>query len=99
MESDSADKLPGHYALGRNCTETKGITMDVSIGMTDVQREVTLEMDVKREEIERMVAEAIEQSTTLRLQDERGRILFVPADRLAYVLVGSPEQRRVGFSI
>ena len=73
--------------------------MDVSVGMTHVQREITLEMSMEAAEIERLVSESIEQSSTLRLQDDRGRVLFVPAERLAYVLVGSPEQRRVGFSI
>ena len=33
----------------------------------------------------------------LALEDERGRRVVVPADKLAYVEIGEPESRRVGF--
>lgn len=73
--------------------------MDVTVGMTNVQREITLEIDKNHDQIEKLVADCIENQSSLKLEDDRGRILFVPADRLAYVLIGSPEQRRVGFTL
>ena len=36
-------------------------------------------------------------SPLLSLVDEHGRKLLVPADRLAYVEIGEPAPRRVGF--
>ena len=35
--------------------------------------------------------------TVLALTDERGRQVVVPSDKLAYVEIGEPESRRVGF--
>jgi hypothetical protein len=35
--------------------------------------------------------------SVLSLTDERGRRVLVPAERLAYVEIGEPETRRVGF--
>jgi hypothetical protein len=36
-------------------------------------------------------------TSVLTLTDERGRQVLVPSDKLAYVEVGEPESRRVGF--
>ncbi|MGH8938983.1 MAG: DUF3107 domain-containing protein, partial [Actinomycetes bacterium] len=33
----------------------------------------------------------------LSLDDEKGRRIVVPSDKLAYVEIGEPESRRVGF--
>jgi hypothetical protein len=35
--------------------------------------------------------------SVLTLTDERGRQVLVPSDKLAYVEIGEPESRRVGF--
>ncbi|GHE69206.1 hypothetical protein GCM10018782_48790 [Streptomyces griseoaurantiacus] len=45
------------------------------------------------------MAEALAgKSQLLSLVDEHGRKVLVPADRLAYVEIGEPTTRRVGFS-
>ena len=36
-------------------------------------------------------------AAVLTLTDERGRQVVVPSDKLAYVEIGEPESRRVGF--
>jgi hypothetical protein len=43
------------------------------------------------------VAEAIASGGLLSLDDEKGRRVVVPADKIAYVEIGPASQRRVGF--
>ncbi|GAA1013393.1 hypothetical protein STXM2123_1726 [Streptomyces sp. F-3] len=72
--------------------------MEVKIGVQHAPREIVLESNQSSEEIERTVAEALSgKSQLLTLVDEHGRKVLVPADRLAYVEVGEPAPRRVGF--
>ncbi|MFB7496886.1 DUF3107 domain-containing protein [Streptomyces sp. NPDC056161] len=73
--------------------------MEVKIGVQHAPREIVLESGLSAEEIERVVAEALSgKSQLLSLEDERGRKILVPADRLAYVELGEPATRKVGFS-
>jgi hypothetical protein len=61
-------------------------------------REIVLESGQSPEEVERAVAEALTGSTKLlTLVDEHGRKVLVPAERLAYVELGEPAPRKVGF--
>ncbi|MEU6063449.1 MULTISPECIES: DUF3107 domain-containing protein [Streptomyces] len=73
--------------------------MEVKIGVQHAPREIVLESGQSAEEIERVVSEALAGKTQLlSLEDERGRKVLVPADRLAYVELGEPTVRKVGFS-
>ncbi|MGW7406317.1 DUF3107 domain-containing protein [Streptomyces sp. NPDC054833] len=73
--------------------------MEVKIGVQHAPREIVLESGQSAEEIERAVSEALAGKTQLlSLEDERGRKVLVPADRLAYVELGEPAVRKVGFS-
>lgn len=73
--------------------------MEVKIGVQHAPREIVLESGQSAEEIERVVSEALAgKSQLLSLEDERGRKVLVPADRLAYVELGEPTVRKVGFS-
>ncbi|GAA2401092.1 DUF3107 domain-containing protein [Streptomyces glaucosporus] len=72
--------------------------MEVKIGVQHAPRELVLESGQTAEEIERTVAEALTgKSRLLSLVDEHGRRVVVPADRLAYVDIGEPSGRKVGF--
>ncbi|AZQ73388.1 MULTISPECIES: DUF3107 domain-containing protein [Streptomyces] len=72
--------------------------MEVKIGVQHAPREIVLESGLAAEEVERMVAEALAgKSALLSLTDDRGRKVLVPADRLAYVEIGEPTTRKVGF--
>jgi len=72
--------------------------VEVKIGVQHAPREIVLESGQTAEEIERTVAEALTgKSRLLSLVDERGRRVVVPADRLAYVDIGEPSGRKVGF--
>ncbi|MGW2640294.1 DUF3107 domain-containing protein [Streptomyces sp. NPDC001348] len=72
--------------------------MEVKIGVQHAPREIVLESGRSAEEVERVVAEALAGKTQLlSLEDEKGRRILVPADRLAYVELGEPTVRKVGF--
>ncbi|MDG9702192.1 DUF3107 domain-containing protein [Streptomyces sp. DH37] len=72
--------------------------MEVKIGVQHAPREIVLESGQTAEEIERAVAEALTgKAQLLSLADEHGRRVVVPADRLAYVDIGEPSGRKVGF--
>jgi hypothetical protein len=77
----------------------RDIAVEVKIGVQHAPREIVLESGQSAEDIERVVAEALAgKSQVLSLEDERGRKVLVPADRLAYVELGEPTVRKVGFS-
>ncbi|MER6033623.1 MULTISPECIES: DUF3107 domain-containing protein [unclassified Streptomyces] len=72
--------------------------MEVKIGVQHAPREIVLESGQSVAEVERVVAEALAGKTPLlSLEDEKGRKVLVPADRLAYVEIGEPTVRKVGF--
>ncbi|MFG3495002.1 DUF3107 domain-containing protein [Streptomyces sp. NPDC047928] len=72
--------------------------MEVKIGVQHAPREIVLESGQSAEEVERMVSDALAgKAQLLSLTDEKGRKVLIPADRLAYVEIGEPTARRVGF--
>ncbi|MBB0231603.1 DUF3107 family protein [Streptomyces calidiresistens] len=72
--------------------------VEIKIGVQHTPREITLESNQSTDEVEKVVAEALAgESRLLSLTDERGRKVLVPADRLAYVEIGEPTVRKVGF--
>ncbi|WP_018535114.1 MULTISPECIES: DUF3107 domain-containing protein [unclassified Streptomyces] len=72
--------------------------MEVKIGVLHTPREIVLESDQSTEDVESAVAAALSgKSQLLSLTDEKGRKVLVPADRLAYVELGEPAVRKVGF--
>ncbi|MEK8172504.1 DUF3107 domain-containing protein [Streptomyces sp. M19] len=73
--------------------------MEVKIGVQHAPREITLESGQSAEEVERAVADALAgKAQLLTLVDDHGRKVLVPSDRLAYVEIGEPAARKVGFS-
>lgn len=75
--------------------------MDVRIGVTYSPKELDVELDddTDAEALRTSVDEAIAgKSPTLWLADRSGRRVGVPADKIAYVEIGTPSsERRVGF--
>ncbi|MFJ6635641.1 DUF3107 domain-containing protein [Streptomyces sp. NPDC091376] len=72
--------------------------MEVKIGVQHAPREIVLESAQTAEEVERAVADALAgKAQLLSLTDDKGRKVLVPADRVAYVEIGEPATRRVGF--
>lgn len=72
--------------------------MEIKIGVQHAARELSLESELSAEEVEKTVSAALTGKTSLLvLADEKGRKIMVPTDRLAYVEIGEPSSRRVGF--
>ncbi|NKY16090.1 DUF3107 domain-containing protein [Streptomyces somaliensis DSM 40738] len=79
-------------------TVRRDIAVEVKIGVQHAPREIVLESGQSAEDVERAVAEALSgKAQLLSLTDDKGRKVLVPADRLAYVEIGEPATRRVGF--
>lgn len=75
--------------------------MDIRIGVTQAPRELAIELadDVDRDDLKSRVEAALAgASDVLWVTDKRGKDVGVPAAKIAYVEVGSPEgDRRIGF--
>ena len=74
--------------------------MEVKIGVQHSPRELVVDSPKTPDEIAADVASAMSGGTKdglLSLEDERGRRVLVPVDRIAYVEIAQADQRRVGF--
>ena len=72
--------------------------MEVRIGVQHVTRELVVDSAESQEAVVAAVSAAVAGKTeVLALTDERGRQVVVPSNKLAYVEIGEPESRRVGF--
>jgi hypothetical protein len=72
--------------------------VEVKIGVQHAPREIVLESGQTAEEVEQAVSDALAgKAQLLSLTDDKGRKVLVPADRVAYVEIGEPATRRVGF--
>ena len=72
--------------------------MEIKIGVQHSGRELMLESTQTADEVTSLVEAAVTNSTLLSLIDEKGRLVIVPGDRIAFVEVGAQEGRKVGFS-
>ncbi|MET0910989.1 MAG: DUF3107 domain-containing protein [Ilumatobacteraceae bacterium] len=74
--------------------------MDVRIGVTQAPREINVEVDDgERAAVEKSVEAALGGAADiLWLTDKRGRRIAVPAEKIAYVEIGTADaDRRIGF--
>lgn len=71
--------------------------MEIKIGVQQTAREIALESDQSPDDIEAAVRAAIADGGILSLEDDKGRRVMVPAERIAYVEISSGASRRVGF--
>ena len=74
--------------------------MDVRIGLTQTPKELEVQLDdgADAADLRTQVDKALADGSTLWLTDRRGRQVGVPAAKLAYVEIGSPDDsRRIGF--
>jgi hypothetical protein len=74
------------------------VLMEVRIGVQHAARELVIESADSQDDVTAAVSAALTgDSGLLQLNDESGRRVVVPSDKLAYVEIGEPESRRVGF--
>ena len=71
--------------------------MEVKIGVQNAQRELVVDTDSTPDDIEARLTEAIAGNGVLRLSDVKGRTVVVPAEKIAYLELGSPTSSTVGF--
>lgn len=72
--------------------------MEIRIGLQNNARELVVESDQDRAGVAAVVEAALGGSAPLKLEDKGGSTVIVPSGALAYVELGSPEPRRVGFT-
>jgi hypothetical protein len=74
--------------------------VDVRIGLTQTPKELELNLEEGTDPaaVRAQVDAALGEKATLWFTDKRGRQIGVPAEKLAYVEIGSPaDERRIGF--
>jgi len=72
--------------------------VEVKVGVRGAPRELAIESSLTPVELAAAVSQALAtESGVLVLTDDKGRQLIVPADKLSYVEIGEPNERRVGF--
>ncbi|EST23382.1 hypothetical protein N566_25845 [Streptomycetaceae bacterium MP113-05] len=76
----------------------RDMAVEVKIGVQHAPREIVIESRQSAEEVHAAVEAALgKNSALLSLEDEHGRRVLVPSDRVAYVEIGEPSGRKVGF--
>jgi hypothetical protein len=79
-------------------TDLEGLLVEVKIGVTNANRELTLESSQSADDVLKAVNAAFADDDGLFvLTDDKGRTVFVPAEKLAYVEVVDVSGRRMGF--
>ncbi|CCH68567.1 MAG TPA: DUF3107 domain-containing protein [Phycicoccus elongatus] len=71
--------------------------MEVTIGVQNVAREISIETDASAADVHKAVQAAISEGGVLELTDSKGRKVFVPGHALGWVLIGESERGKVGF--
>jgi hypothetical protein len=72
--------------------------VEVKIGVQYAPREINVETKSSPDEVEKLLTEALKADFGLfTLIDDKGRKVFIPAEKIAYVELGEPETRKVGF--
>lgn len=75
------------------------LTVEVTISVQNVARDVTFESDQTPEQVAAAVEKALANpESVLELADTKGRRIFVPGRALGAVQIGEGERGRVGFS-
>ncbi len=73
--------------------------MEITIGVQNVARELTVEVTEEQAAVISRVTAAIRGGEPVSLTDVKGQQVVVPASAVGYVIVGASEARRVGFGL
>jgi hypothetical protein len=78
---------------------TAGGPVEVKIGVLHTPRELVVESAQSQDDVEGLVAAALKSvDGQLKLTDDKGRLVIVPANLIAYVEIAQADMRRVGFT-
>jgi hypothetical protein len=73
--------------------------VEIRIGVQGATRELVMDVSLTADDVSKAVSDALRKTeNVLDLVDERGRRVLVPGDKIAFVEIGEPEVRRVGFA-
>ncbi|GAB3219740.1 DUF3107 domain-containing protein [Glycomyces halotolerans] len=73
--------------------------MEVKIGVQHAPRELVLESKLSSKDVAATIDKAVSEGGILRLEDDKGRQVMVPVDRIAYVEIAAQSPRPVGFTV
>jgi predicted deacylase len=73
--------------------------VQVRITVANVASDVNFESALSAAEIQSVVNAALKSGEALTLEDIRGRVVMVPADKIGFVEIGEQTDRRVGFGV
>jgi predicted deacylase len=73
--------------------------IQVRITVANVASDLNFESALSAAEIQNAVSAALKSGDALTLEDIRGRVVIVPADKIGFVEIGEQTDRRVGFGV
>lgn len=71
--------------------------MDIELGIANVARPVTFSTEEDAASVTKAIESALSAGTPIKLTDDKGRRIIVPANALGYALIGSETKHAVGF--
>ena len=72
--------------------------IEVRVSVTDTAREIVLESDATRDDVIAAINVAMQENSPLILTDHRGRQVIIPANKIGFVEIAAPIERKVGFA-
>jgi len=73
--------------------------VQIRITVANVTSDINFESSLPAADIQSAVNAALKTGEALTLEDIRGRVVMVPADKIGYVEIGEQTDRRVGFGV
>ncbi len=73
--------------------------VQVRITVANVTSDVNFESALSAAQIQSAVNAALKSGEALTLEDIRGRVIMVPAEKIGFVDIGEQTDRRVGFGV
>ncbi|EEH63751.1 hypothetical protein HMPREF0044_0770 [Gleimia coleocanis DSM 15436] len=73
--------------------------MVVTIGVSGCTRELRLNLNLNADELFHQVENSQAQGTPLKLVEENGNVVIIPANSLGYIQVAEEKVRKVGFTV
>lgn len=73
--------------------------MNITIGIRDCARDISIDLDMERDTFISHVNTAVQDLSVLDFTDSKGQQYLVPARSIAYIQIGEQVERRVGFAI
>jgi hypothetical protein len=73
--------------------------VEVKIGVQYAPRELVLESKLSPKDLSETIEQAVKEGGVLHLEDDKGRQVIVPVEKIAYVEIAATSVRSVGFTV